>query len=335
MLISIIVPVYNAEAYLSRCIYSLLHQTYSDIEIILIDDGSTDNSYSLCQELAASDSRIIVFHQENKGVSAARNQGIRISSGSFILFVDSDDYADPDLCRQLADASVTAYTVFCGYYFVCSQNNQMVSKKAVLPPSQPISSLIDFKKNYGNLLNNKILLSPWAKLFSADIIKTHHLQFHEDLHIGEDLTFVQDYLQALPDMQISMVPQPLYYYDIKEDASLSSRFDLSRLTGSCQLYHSMLKFCDNMKIYDSGAPYASLYYFRSCSVLINKLMNHPEQMRYMKRILHFPETKQALKLIPKFSAEGLYYSIAFRMPPFFLKQFIKLRQWIIRKLRGL
>lgn len=338
MLISIIIPVYNTQKYLARCIHSLLQQTYTNIEILLIDDGSTDNSYSLCQEFAVQDSRIVLYHQKNQGVSAARNKGISLASGDFIMFVDSDDYVDPTICQSLIDGLnnseyTDTQTVFCGYHFVHSKNEHVVKTENVVPSSTSIWNLEDFKKNYGPMLNSKILLSLWAKLFSAKVIKMQHLHFHEDLHIGEDLTFLQDYLLALPTINIAIVQKPLYYYDVKEGSSLSSSFDFSRLEGSRHLYQSMLDFCNHMGIFQNGAPYASLYYFRSCSVFINQLMQHSDQLQFIQTILAFPETKQALKLVSATSAEGLYYTIAFRMPPLLLKQFIKLRQWIIRKLR--
>ena len=102
MLISVIVPVYNVEAYLEKCVNSILHQTYENIEVILIDDGSTDNSGAICDALAADDSRIKVLHKSNGGVSSARNLGISVASGAYICFVDSDDWLDIDYFELVA-----------------------------------------------------------------------------------------------------------------------------------------------------------------------------------------------------------------------------------------
>ena len=99
--ISVIVPVYNTEKYLQKCVNSILEQTYSNLEIILVDDGSDKEARELCDELAISDSRIIVVHQENSGLSAARNKGIDISTGQFVTFVDSDDYISPSMYEEL------------------------------------------------------------------------------------------------------------------------------------------------------------------------------------------------------------------------------------------
>ena len=103
-LISIIVPVYNVEYYLHECLESLVNQTYFNLEIILIDDGSKDASGKICDEYAAKDSRIVVVHQENAGVSQARNCGIEMASGEYIMFVDSDDWVDSDICAVLMDS---------------------------------------------------------------------------------------------------------------------------------------------------------------------------------------------------------------------------------------
>lgn len=99
--VSVIVPVYNVEQYLERCVDSILAQTYADIELVLVDDGSTDQSPSICDEYARIDERVVVVHQNNGGLSAARNTGLRKACGKYILFVDSDDYILPDACRSL------------------------------------------------------------------------------------------------------------------------------------------------------------------------------------------------------------------------------------------
>lgn len=103
MLFSIIVPIYNIKPYLDRCLISLIGQTYKDIEIILVDDGSTDGSSELCDKYAAQDNRIQVLHKENDGLSDARNKGLELASGEYILFVDSDDYIDLNACQNLCN----------------------------------------------------------------------------------------------------------------------------------------------------------------------------------------------------------------------------------------
>lgn len=122
-MISVIIPIYNVEEYLEKCVNSVLNQTYSDLEIILVDDGSTDNSGKICDELKNKDNRIIVIHQENQGLSAARNAGIAKALGEYIAFVDSDDYIMEDMYETLyknlekTDADIS----ICKYQYVKKQ----------------------------------------------------------------------------------------------------------------------------------------------------------------------------------------------------------------------
>ena len=135
--ISIIVPIYNTEKYLPKCIESIQNQTYKNLEIILVNDGSTDNSLTICQEFVEKDKRIIVIDKENEGVSSARNRGLDFASGEYIGFVDSDDYIAPDMYQQLLTACLEndADIAECGYYSV-NENYEIVSifplKNAIL-----------------------------------------------------------------------------------------------------------------------------------------------------------------------------------------------------------
>ena len=115
-MISVIIPIYNSEKYLSKCISSVLEQTYKDLELILVDDGSTDNSLNICNDFAERDSRIVVVHQKNAGVSAARNNGLKNAKGDFITFVDSDDYVENDWLELLFKAITekNAEVAVCG-----------------------------------------------------------------------------------------------------------------------------------------------------------------------------------------------------------------------------
>lgn len=117
-LISIIVPVYNVEKYLQKCVYTIINQTYKNIEIILVDDGSTDSSSSICDKLKSVDSRIIVVHEKNGGLSDARNVGIKISKGEYYSFVDSDDYVTLDMIEYLYSLCVKFNTLMsiCSHY---------------------------------------------------------------------------------------------------------------------------------------------------------------------------------------------------------------------------
>ena len=121
-LISIIIPVYNSEKYLQRCIDSIKSQTYNNIEILLIDDGSTDNSLQICNENALKDSRINVIHKKNTGVSDTRNIGIAKSKGKYVSFIDSDDYIEKNYIKKLYNAIIDKYVAICQYKKVTNKN---------------------------------------------------------------------------------------------------------------------------------------------------------------------------------------------------------------------
>ena len=163
--ISIVVPIYNVEKYLRKCIESILKQTYYNLEIILVDDGSTDSSGEICDEYKNKDSRIIVIHQKNKGMSSARNSGIKCATGKYIGFIDSDDYIEKDmyeiLLKNIIDYS--ADIAICGFAFV--ENNKVVPKEFtgdinVLDRQTALEELIK---------DRKIQSYVWNKLYKREI----------------------------------------------------------------------------------------------------------------------------------------------------------------------
>lgn len=186
--VSIIVPVYNVESSISRCLKSIQTQTFKDLRIILIDDGSTDNSGMICDRFAEDDSRITVIHQENMGVSAARNAGIKIAKSEYFLFVDSDDYLDSEFVEMMLhnESDLT----LCGM-----QKEDENGRKL----SEVKYSNIYFKKqidiDYVYFISQRGIYSPYCKLFRSSIIKDNEIRFPKDISWGEDGMFLGDYLQ--------------------------------------------------------------------------------------------------------------------------------------------
>ena len=179
-LVSVIVPIYNREKYLSRCIDSILNQTYKNIEIILINDGSTDRTKEICDEYKRKDSRIRVYHIENHGVSYARNLGIKNSNGKYIQFVDSDDYIDEKMIEILVNNIGEYDMVICGF----NLHSSYVRKKQ--PKSQELYNKIDILNNFSQLLKLGLFSSVVNKLFCKD--KIIYL-FDENMNHAEDLMF--------------------------------------------------------------------------------------------------------------------------------------------------
>lgn len=215
--ISVIVPVYNVEKYLSECIESILKQSYTDFELLLIDDGSSDSSGMICEQYASLDNRIIVVHQENAGVSVARNKGLSMATGKYITFIDSDDWVKEaylsDFFLYLSDFSIQGITLWY------SKNDQYIEKifsESCLVYFSDLSRLI-VKAEL-----NSILKGPCAKLFTRSFIIDNLIQFDTNISYGEDHLFILQYIKCCCSM--SVVNKTNYIYTHREITSLTNRF---------------------------------------------------------------------------------------------------------------
>ena len=212
MLVSIIVPVYNAERYLHRCIDSVLAQTYTNFELLLINDGSKDNSGEICDEYAANDSRIHVFHKENGGASAARNYGLDKATGKYICFIDSDDWVDKDYIESLLPAD-DEDMVICSF---------MYDTKEIFHLFGVVRGKQDIGKDLHLFVDHMAVCSPCCKMMRRDIIVQNNMRFDVNVSAGEDMLFVCDYFSAGLD-KIRTISQPLYHYYVADSGSLSHR----------------------------------------------------------------------------------------------------------------
>ena len=182
-LISVIVPVYNVEKYLNKCIESIVNQTYTNLEIILVDDGSPDNSGAICEEYAKKDPRIKVIHQENAGAPAARNVAIDKAVGEFMYFMDSDDWAEPTMLEDmytLAEENESQLVVagfFIDTYYSDTEyrTDHFVSDDAVYANAKA------FRKNAYKLFDKNLLYTPWNKLFLTEHLRKYNLHFPKKL----------------------------------------------------------------------------------------------------------------------------------------------------------
>lgn len=197
---SIIVPIFNVERALPRCINSIINQTFTDFELILVDDGSTDNSLKICKEYSKKDARIVVISQNNSGPSAARNAGLNLANGEHVVFIDSDDYIAVDYLEKLL-ANKSDLTI-CGVTNV-DENGTIIST-------------VDHEEEYCNDLKQLYRLfrrgvfSPCCKLFKKDIIEKNQIRFPENLSWGEDGVFVCRYIAHICDF--NYISQNGYYY---------------------------------------------------------------------------------------------------------------------------
>ena len=192
--ISVIVPVYNTEKYLRRCIDSILSQTFTDFELLLINDGSTDSSGEICDQYAAKDERVRVFHKENGGVSSARNVGLDEARGEWIAFVDSDDWVEFGYLLAFWQADCSA-DLLVGTAIIRKQD--FPDRYCMLTP---VGLLTDIKSFLSFTLGTCLMNVPWGKWFRRKLINT--LRFNSSLYVGEDTFFLLHYLQKVQSITI-------------------------------------------------------------------------------------------------------------------------------------
>lgn len=238
MKVSIIVTIYNTEQYLDKCLQSLIKTGKDITEIICVDDGSTDKSYSIVREYKKKDSRIIGIHKENGGISSARNKGIQIASGDFLIFVDGDDYIEPNVLNLLLDSyrqqldSEAASTVWCGYirddWSGKHEINSIFAKKLydrkeIMEQFLPSLLGVSYRKLYAwftgeGLQTKQEFPSVWRAIYSKKIIDENKIVFNECVQTGEDVLFNWKYFAYADNIQID---DSKYYHYVWRQGSLT------------------------------------------------------------------------------------------------------------------
>lgn len=250
--VSVIVPVYNVEQYIHRCVDSLINQTLRDIEIILVDDESPDNCGEICDNYSKNDRRIKVIHKKNQGLGLARNSGIEIALGEYIAFVDSDDYVELDMYDKLYTKAVgeKSDTCFCSYNRIGS--NGSIKKFEILLEKDIYSEDKVFKDILLNILGSdpsstkdRILdMSVWKALYSKDILMNNNIRFcSERKFISEDIIFHMDYL--LWSKKVVFVKDSLYNY-CENSVSLTSSYRVDRFEKNKILYFEIWRKVQNI-----------------------------------------------------------------------------------------
>lgn len=218
-LISIVIPVYNIESYIKQTLDSVMSQDYKNFEIILVDDGSTDKTLAVCKAISFNNSRIKVIHQDNKGVSAARNNGIKNANGEYISFVDGDDIVAPNLIARMYQVmkNTEVDLVTSGYSRnPCELGNLTDIKPKVLERFNALKELP---------YNQSFTYSVWGKLFKTEIVKK--ILFDEKTGILEDYLFICNYL--VNTHSVAVISDKLYCYMIRDGSALNKKFTPKRL----------------------------------------------------------------------------------------------------------
>lgn len=267
-LISIIVPVYKAELFLHQCIQSILNQSFTDFELILINDGSPDNSGEICNEYRAIDSRARVIHEKNGGVSKARNTGIEESIGEYIMFCDADDFVEPNWCEEMINHTIENSLVISAYYLNDLKNGVDNKKHVFLGKEGDYFSFN--KKDIFPFYQEHFINSPWNKIYRSSIIKDHHIRFNEELSIGEDLLFNLDYLKHADD-EILVVNKPIYNYVLRGNESLNVKYHANQFEIYKQLFKEVYA-C--LKSFGVDIESIKPQYFNSYLHALNHVLEH-------------------------------------------------------------
>lgn len=230
-MVSVIVPVYNAEKYLQRCIDSILSQTYGNFELLLIDDGSTDGSHGICCQNAVRDCRVKVICQENCGVSAARNHGLEEAAGNYLCFVDSDDWIDHCHIEKLV-SKMEGCDCVCTGYTRGDAENRLENRR------------IDLLNIQGTELDsffaNGFIHPCWNKMFRKTIIEENKIRFDTDIQISEDSLFCLEYLRHARTLMLVDACTYHYWYDANE-VSLSKKINPNAIEVYEKVYNGIQK----------------------------------------------------------------------------------------------
>ncbi|MCM1141034.1 MAG: glycosyltransferase [Muribaculum sp.] len=218
--VSILIPCFNVEQFLRKCVESICSQTYNSIQIVMIDDGSTDNTWQVMQKLVSSDTRIEIYHQENKGVAATRNALLSRIKGEYALFVDADDWIEPNMVEFLLDKINVhkADVAICGMV----KNDIIVSsdyKENLLDRSETVEKF---------LLHNELRGSLWNKLVKTSLF--HNLSFDSSISYGEDALFCWQIFEKVD--KVVLTDRQLYHYRMNDSSISHSKFGKQKLTGN-------------------------------------------------------------------------------------------------------
>ena len=257
--LSIIMPIYNCINYIDRSITSIINQTFDKWELILIDDGSTDGSGKKCDLFAQMDRRITVIHQVNAGVSAARNSGLNNANGSYVMFVDADDYLSENYCEQLMQCTAKVDLVIGGYTQVTKQT------QCVFFVDSQCISLDNIGTVFGELYAKHLTNAPWAKVYRRLIIGGQ--RFDESVQLGEDLLFNLEYFSKCD--KIQLLNQCGYFYNCINEGAATKKYRDNDCQQIIELYKAtkmfMKQYCGeiNSNIVEKTLCLTGLYLIQS------------------------------------------------------------------------
>ncbi len=276
--VSIIVPVYNCEKYLNRCLDSILGQTFHDWECLLVDDGSTDRSGEILDEYAEKDKRFTVFHKANGGVSSARNVGLEIAVGEYISFIDADDYVTEFYVSNLLEQLQNGSEMSVSFSIRCDENgirHKELYGKGTLRRDNFNMLFTDYDFSWHTAI--------WGKMFRRKIINNLNLRFDDRLFIGEDLVFLYSYILGSNIIQLSSDTDYFYFYNIN-DSLTKRKYSIEKELYTYDKITSLInKVISELSLKDRAASNIMWTYASYCRRVLNALYDD-RKIGYMDRL---------------------------------------------------
>lgn len=319
-LISVIIPVYNVKDNLDRCLNSIIKQSYTHLEIILIDDGSSDGSEVICDKYSNLDKRIKVIHKKNEGVSIARNVGMQIATGKYITFVDSDDWIECDCISILYNEIIKAKVdIVRGNYYMDDNNGTYGVGNLFEFSNKKIDENDDIKENLlKNILNGKFLSYVWLLLINRDELINKKIYFKEEISMMEDTIFYIELLTS--DMQIYISSEEIYHYYNNQKSATKSLDNILNNIYTILNVNNILKGILEKNKYDNS--YKVVMNTNHCNMIINMLFT-----LYKRKIKDSFEIKDIIcKLLENKNFINIINNIDFKVIPFHFK----LQSWCVK-----
>lgn len=288
---SIILPIYNTEKYLDRCMDSVLNQTYQDFEIIMIDDGSMDSSPQICDEYANKDSRVKVIHKSNAGLGYARNTGLEISAGDYVLFLDSDDYISKETLKTVLSRIDETGAEICMFdYFIKRDSGKELRKHSPLgrtvlePPvimDQVLLGMLASEPTYPS--DTYISMSVWKFIYLRELLVNNNLRFSSEREcVSEDIVF---HLHVMPHVRkMCTIDQCLYYYcENGTYLSLTKKYDENKFLKVKKLYDIQLDLLEQIGFLEKGRIRAQRRFLGNTRVCIKQIVMNNQLDKADKR----------------------------------------------------
>ena len=315
--VSLVVPVYNAEKYLAKSIESMLSQSLKEMELILVNDGSKDNSLAICEEYAKKDSRITVINKKNEGACIARNTGIARAKGKYIQLADADDYIDNNMLEEqynLAEKT-NAEVVMCGMKFDVHQKDGQVVISEAHYKDMVLSSQEEIKPIFMDLFDNLLFNYTHNKLYNAEFLKKNNLKFIDWLPLDQDTNFNIDVFKVLNKLTIS---SKAYYHYVKTfEETIVTRYCANKFKVRTFRYDRLKELLEAWGIYnnENKKKLASMYIHHviECFEIYNHKkcdLNTKEKKQEIEKILNTKQVKDSLEILDR--ANSSYTNMVFK-----------------------